>query len=41
MFYATNELRAKSWLADAEMLRNRGLHLLAAECERIAASFLN
>lgn len=40
MFYATPEARAKSWLEQAEMLRQRGLHILAAECERIAASFL-
>lgn len=40
MFYTTNELRAKSWLEQAEMLRSRSLYILAAECERIAASFL-
>jgi hypothetical protein len=40
MFYATNQERAKSWLDDAEMLRKRGLYILAAECERIALSFV-
>lgn len=41
MFYATPEARAKSWLEQAEMCRQRSLFVMAAECERIAASFLN
>jgi len=41
MFYTTNELRAKSWLDLAADCRQRSLYFMAAECERIAASFLN
>ncbi len=38
MFYATNALRAASWMEQADVCRQRGLYILAAECERIALS---
>jgi len=39
MFYITNKLRGDSWMAEAQASREAKMHILAVECEKIAAYY--